>query len=176
MAGKIEVQGRVRIGQQLFGLLLRGSLSFRRRLRLFWLRVLLGSLGRDTAVATGVVIQGHAHIRVGAECAINDRVVLQCGPGGALRIGDGVTLSFGCVVMAGSYPVDRRGFDRREHHYREVVIEDEAWVGANATILPGVTIGRASLVAAGAVVIRDVPPGCVVAGVPARVVRRFEAA
>jgi acetyltransferase-like isoleucine patch superfamily enzyme len=48
-----------------------------------------------------------------------------------------------------------------------VVIEDDVWVCAGATILPGVTIGKGSIVAAGAVVTRDVPPGILVAGVPA---------
>lgn len=51
-------------------------------------------------------------------------------------------------------------------------IEDDCWIGANATILAGVTIGRGSIVGAGAVVTRDVPPGSVVAGVPARVIRQ----
>jgi acetyltransferase-like isoleucine patch superfamily enzyme len=50
----------------------------------------------------------------------------------------------------------------------EVVIEDEAWVGANVTILKNVHIGRGAIVAAGAVVTRDVGPNEIVAGVPAR--------
>jgi acetyltransferase-like isoleucine patch superfamily enzyme len=50
-------------------------------------------------------------------------------------------------------------------------IEDGVWIGANATILDGCTVGEGSVVAAGAVVTRDVPPLSVVAGVPARVVR-----
>ncbi len=53
------------------------------------------------------------------------------------------------------------------HIWRDVVIEDDVWVCAGATILPGVTIGKGSIVAAGAVVTRDVPPGILVAGVPA---------
>lgn len=56
-----------------------------------------------------------------------------------------------------------------------VVIEDNAWIGEMAAILPGVRIGRGATVAAGAVVTHDVPPYSLVAGVPARVVRRCEA-
>lgn len=53
-----------------------------------------------------------------------------------------------------------------------VFIEDDVWIGEKATVLPGVTIGRGSVVAAGAVVTRDVPPYSVVGGVPARLIKR----
>ncbi len=55
-----------------------------------------------------------------------------------------------------------------------VVIEDDAWIGLHAIILKGVTIGARSIVGAGAVVTRDVPPDCIVAGNPARVIRRLD--
>ncbi|MEV7663036.1 DapH/DapD/GlmU-related protein [Paenarthrobacter sp. NPDC089316] len=54
---------------------------------------------------------------------------------------------------------------------REVVIEDDVWIGARAIILPGVRVGRGSVVAAAAVVTKSVPPFSVVAGNPARVVK-----
>ena len=57
-----------------------------------------------------------------------------------------------------------------------MVIEDGCWIGANVTILKGVTIGRGSVVAAGAVVTRSCPPYSIVGGVPARVIKpRFTA-
>lgn len=60
-----------------------------------------------------------------------------------------------------------------------IVIKRNAWIGAGATILPGVIVGENSVVAAGAVVSRDVPPNTVVAGIPAKVVKtitdRYEA-
>jgi acetyltransferase-like isoleucine patch superfamily enzyme len=55
-----------------------------------------------------------------------------------------------------------------------VTIEDECWIGAMAAILDGVTVGHNSVVAAGAVVIEDVPPYSLVAGVPARVIRNLK--
>lgn len=54
-----------------------------------------------------------------------------------------------------------------------IVIGDKVWIGANATVLPGVTIGKGAIVAAGAVVHRDVPPFTVVGGVPARILREL---
>jgi acetyltransferase-like isoleucine patch superfamily enzyme len=56
----------------------------------------------------------------------------------------------------------------------EVVVEDNAYIGAGAIILPGVRIGRKAIVAAGAVVTKDVPAGTIVAGVPAKVIKRLE--
>ena len=53
-----------------------------------------------------------------------------------------------------------------------VVVEEDVWIGARAILLSGVTIGRGSIVAAGAVVTKDVPPYCIVGGVPARIIRR----
>jgi acetyltransferase-like isoleucine patch superfamily enzyme len=55
-----------------------------------------------------------------------------------------------------------------------IVIKKGAWVGINATILPGVTIGENSVVSAGAVVSQSVPPNCIVAGNPAKVIREFK--
>ncbi len=55
-----------------------------------------------------------------------------------------------------------------------IVIEDDVWIGAGATVLPGVTVGQGSVVAAGAVVTKNVPPFCVVGGVPARVIKELE--
>lgn len=57
------------------------------------------------------------------------------------------------------------------HDCEPVVIEDEGWVGANAVVLPGVRIGRGAVVAAGAVVTKDVAPYTIVGGVPARMIR-----
>lgn len=56
---------------------------------------------------------------------------------------------------------------------KPIRIGDDCWIGARAIILPGVTIGDGSMVAAGAVVSKDVEPGCVVGGVPARIIRRL---
>lgn len=55
-----------------------------------------------------------------------------------------------------------------------IVIKKGAWVGINATILPGVTIGENSVVSAGAVVNKDVPPNCIVAGNPAQIIKEFK--
>lgn len=90
---------------------------------------------------------------------------------GPVTIGSHVNLAQGITISAlnhnfadPSLPIDAQGVSTSQ-----IVIEDDVWIGANAVVLPGVRIGRHSVVAAGAVVTRDVPSGSLVAGVPATV-------
>lgn len=81
-----------------------------------------------------------------------------------LRIGDNVTVSFRVTMVAHGPKSDPSNMD--------IVIEDGAYIGCNATILPGVTVGRNAGVGACSVVTRDVPAGAIVAGNPARILRQ----
>lgn len=66
--------------------------------------------------------------------------------------------------------------EKRPEDDRDIVFEGDNWIGANATILRGVTVGRGAIIAAGAVVTKDVPPYSVCGGVPARCLKmRFDA-
>ena len=71
--------------------------------------------------------------------------------------------------------IDITDKEKRPEDDRDIVIESDVWVGANSTILRGVTVGEGSVIAAGAVVTKDVPPYSIVGGVPARVLKmRFD--
>ncbi len=109
---------------------------------------------------------------------------------GRLRIGDRVFVNCGTVVVAVKeivigddvalanevYIVDSNshGIEGKPHVEAPVRIGSGTWVGNRAMILPGVSLGRRVVVAAGAVVTRDVPDDCLVAGNPARVIRALE--
>jgi len=88
---------------------------------------------------------------------------------GGITIEDDVQIGPRVNLTSENHPLDPN--DRKTVLLQPLVIKRNAWIGAGATILPGVTIGENSIVAAGAVVSRDVPPNTVVAGVPARVVK-----
>ncbi|MEP7190805.1 MAG: DapH/DapD/GlmU-related protein, partial [Roseiflexaceae bacterium] len=75
------------------------------------------------------------------------------------------------VVLTGSHEVGPPSQRAAALYTKTVTIGDGAWLGARCTILPGVTIGAGAIVAAGAVVNRDVPPNTLVAGIPAHVVK-----
>ena len=104
---------------------------------------------------------------IGARTIVNRGCCLDARSG--LRIGDDVSISPEVAILTTQHDVANRDFALQG---RAVVIEDHVWIGMRAMVLPGVTIGRGAVVAAGAVVTRDVAPLDIVAGVPARPVGR----
>jgi len=100
---------------------------------------------------------------VGARTWINRSCTLDLR--GGLDIGADVSISPEVMILTATHGIDSPSFEVLN---RRVVIEDHVWIGTRATILPGVTLGRGAVVAAGAVVTRDVPPLTIVGGVPAR--------
>ena len=98
-----------------------------------------------------------AHTWINRDCCLDVR--------GGLRIGDDVSISPEVTILTAWHPVDDPEFRVTTS---PVEIGDNVFVGTRATIMPGVTIGRGAVIAAGAVVPRDVPPLAIVAGVPAR--------
>lgn len=120
-----------------------------------------------------------AGARVGCDCNICDHTFIE----GGARVGDRVTLKCGVFLWDGvcleddvfvgpsaSFTNDRFPRSRqRPARFLDTVVEQGASIGAAATILPGIRIGRLSMVGAGAVVTRDVPPYAIVRGNPARI-------
>ena len=94
---------------------------------------------------------------------------------GPVKIGHHVNLAQGITVTALNHNFDdtNKRIDEQGVSTNAVTIEDDVWIGANAVILPGVTIGNHCVVAAGAVVTKDVPPHSLVAGVPAKVIKQI---
>lgn len=116
-------------------------------------------------------------IRIGADVYMGFDIELETNFPELVSIGDHVTISHRCIISAhmGS-PSDtpvKRSFPLNA---KPVVIENGAWICIGAIILPGVTIGENAVVAAGAVVSRDVPANTMVAGVPARHVKQLDTA
>lgn len=130
---------------------------------------------RGARLETFRPVAGEVRLRIG------DGTVIQPG----VHIGAAESVTIGCNVLfaSGVYVTDHDHdvsdpFENVIHNRRlvtaPVVIGDHAWLGERVIVLKGVTIGERSIVGAGSVVTRDVPPLSIAAGVPARVLRRFD--
>ncbi|MGR6981617.1 DapH/DapD/GlmU-related protein [Testudinibacter sp. P27/CKL/0425] len=106
------------------------------------------------------------HLRIGKNVFINSGVMFT--DLGGITLEDNVLIGPSANIISVNHPLEpakRRGIILSPVH-----IGKNAWIGANATILPGVTVGENAVIAAGAVVTKDVPPNTVVASVPAKVI------
>jgi acetyltransferase-like isoleucine patch superfamily enzyme len=110
----------------------------------------------------GVNIRVGRNVFINHSCTLNDI--------GGITIGDEVFIGPRVSLITSGHPIDPT-FRRRQIVAAPITIERGVWLCTGATVLHGVTVGEDSVVAAGAVVTRDVPAGVVVGGVPARVLR-----
>ncbi|MCS6910205.1 MAG: acyltransferase [Anaerolineales bacterium] len=136
------------------------------------------TIGDDTIVMHGAVLHvynfrdlPHAGITIGAKSLIGEYTVIR-GQGG-VHIGDRVYTSPFTQIIAVNHVFDdpNRPFVEQGITAEGIVIEDDVWLGASAVVTDGVRVGRGAVVAAGAVVTKDVPPYTVVGGVPAKPIR-----
>lgn len=114
--------------------------------------------------AVGDVIIGD-HTRIGLHNTIIGPVTIGC----HVNLAQGITVT----ALNHNFEASDKRIDEQGVSTTPVIIEDDIWIGANAVILPGVTIGNHSVVAAGAVVTKNVPPHSLVAGVPAKIIKQI---
>ena len=133
-------------------------------------------IGKNSSIAPGALIQGN--VTLGENCSVQAYSVL-VGYGnaenrtGEIRIGNNVRIAPHVMMIAANHvyrdptvPICQQGLDPKH-----IVIEDDVWIAGRVNILAGVTVGKGSVIAAGAVVTKDVPPYSVMAGVPAKKIK-----
>jgi maltose O-acetyltransferase len=114
----------------------------------------------------------HTRLAVGCDTRFNIGCILDLY--GYIKIGDHVSFGPQVLILTGEHEIGDSERRIGALSQATVTIGDGCWIGARATILPGVTISAGSVVAAGAVVTHDVPPNTVVGGVPAKVLRTLD--
>ncbi len=138
-------------------------------------------IGAGTLVMHGAVLHvynfrdlPHAFIKIGCDSLVGEYSVIR-GQGG-VTIGDRVYTSPGTQIIAVNHVFDdpERPFVEQGITAQGIVIEDDVWLGSNCVITDGVRVGKGAVVAAGAVVTKDVPPHTIAAGVPAKVIREID--
>jgi len=110
------------------------------------------------------------NIHVGENVFINSGCKMQ--DQGGIYIGDDVLIGHNACLLTLNHAQDPE--NRADMYPEPIHIEDKAWLGSNVTVLPGVTIGEGAIVAAGAVVTKDVDPNTIVGGIPAKFIKNVE--
>lgn len=127
---------------------------------LFWPGVVINIKGRDR--------NNKGVLEIGDSTTIGDRTEFHIAE--KISIGNNVVIAWDCVILDHSY----HKIKGEPEKIKPVVIEDNVWIACRSIILPGVRISSNSVVAAGSVVTKDVPPNTLVAGNPARILREID--
>jgi len=146
----IRVHGRLKVIRK------NGTVAIGRRTTV-WPGVKLTSISKDPA--------SPARLTIGDYSSVGDRTQIHCCE--KVSIGNYVLISWDVNILENNFHTTTDGGIKSA----PVIIEDRAWIGCRVIILAGVTVGEGAIVAAGSVVTRDVPPGMLVAGNPAKVIR-----
>jgi maltose O-acetyltransferase len=133
------------------------------------LRELLGAVGDGADIQPRFACDYGCYIRIGRRAFINyNCVFLDCAP---IEIGDDLQMAPAVQLYTATHPLDRAIRAAGLEYARPIRIGDGVWIGGGAIVLPGVTIGDGCVVGAGSVVTRDLPPGSLAVGNPARIIR-----
>ncbi|MGM9695702.1 MAG: acyltransferase [Alloprevotella sp.] len=135
-------------------------------IRLFLYKLYGARIGRKALIYKGCEIRDPRNLVIGNGSIIGDDAVLDARAG--LTIGENVNFSSGVQIWTMQHDYRDPYFRCNPIHYGPVCIGNRAWIGPRVIILHSVTIGEGAVVAAGAVVTKDVPPFTVVAGIPAK--------
>lgn len=140
----------------------------------FWRNWLLCNLVRVAPRGVINVLHRWRGVRMGRDCYIDPNAILETAYPENISLGDDVRVAAGAIVMT---HIKAPNYLRDKGYVplvlKPVRLDDHSFIGVNAVVLPGVTVGKAAVVASGAVVTADVPPFTMVAGNPAKVVKRF---
>ncbi|GLV63175.1 acetyltransferase [Bacillus mycoides] len=143
--------------------------GFAKKFRYFCAKQIVEQIGKNVNVEKGAII--HETTKIGENSGVGVNCVLSRN----VTIGNNVLMGPECLI----YTYNQHKFNPETLSYegndeiKPVNIQDNSWLGARCTILPGVTVGRGSTVAANSVVTKDVPEFCVVAGNPAKLVKKL---
>lgn len=136
-------------------------------IRNLYLRFFRSKIGKGSRIDMGCYLRSFNKLSIGDHTHINHGTIIQAFA--PIKIGNNVSISLDCKLIAGGHDANSPFF---EADHRPIIIEDYVWVGVGATILRGVKIGEGAIIAAGAVVTKDVPPYTIVGGIPAKYISK----
>ncbi len=145
------------------------------RTRAFFWSFLLKNIGHSVDIMSGVIIMSPQNVQIGHDVLLNAGTKI--GGQKGVRIGNYVQLSYNVNLVSENHAYHNPSLPIKTQGYfgGPIDIGSDVWVGANAVILPNIKIGKGAIVAANAVVTKDVEPYAIVGGVPARLIKyRFK--
>lgn len=134
-------------------------------IRRTWIKM-FSHIGKNSIVLSYVEIRNPKNVYIGNHSVVNRRVLLD-GRGGKLQVGNNVDIAQETNIWTMEHDLNS---DYHNSIGADVVIEDYVWIASRVTILPGIRIGRGAVIAAGAVVTKDVPSMAIVGGIPAKII------
>ena len=135
------------------------------------LRRYLGYCGENVVIKEEVMIISPQNVFIDSYTSIGERCYFRAT--GGIRIGKYCQIANNTIIATTNHKINGKLYYNNVEN-KEVVIGDNVWIGSGAKIMPGVTIGNNSVIAAGAVVTKNVPKNVVVGGVPAKIIRNIE--
>jgi len=142
------------------------------RIRVFYLARVIKVIAPDnnSSFQENVYISKPGKVKIGRHCQINEDVFIQ-----GAEIGDYVMIAPRVAILCNMHKFERTDLPmalQGKVLNNKVIIEDDVWLGRNVVVMPGVRIGKGSIIASGAVVTKDVEPYSVMGGVPARLIKK----
>lgn len=114
------------------------------------------------------------NIEIGEDTFIGHQVLITGNSQYKIKIGANVDIAPRVCILSGSHVIDMIGnHSAGEGSGGDVIIEDGAWVGASTTVLPGTRIGKKSIIGAGSLVVKDIPPYCIAVGNPCKPIKMW---
>lgn len=128
-------------------------------------------LGFNAKINNGIKIISHENLSIGNDCSINSGTFINAV--GSVIIGENVIIGPNVIIHSANHKFDSIQIPicTQGHDHKKVVINNDVWIGGGAIILPGVSIGKGSIVAAGSVVTKNVEEYSIVGSVPAKILK-----
>jgi acetyltransferase-like isoleucine patch superfamily enzyme len=141
----------------------------------FFLRVAGVKIGNNVRICSSVKIIGDGCLSIGSNTWIGPNILLSSSHPATISIGENVDIAPNVYIGTGSHVIDMIGQNSAGLAYNDsIVIENGVWIGAGAIILPGVKIGKKSVVASGCLVNKDVESFSLIGGVPGKMIRNYK--
>ncbi len=135
------------------------------------IKKLFGSTKENLCIVAPFWCDYGYNIHIGENFFANHNfVILDCAK---VTFGDNVFIAPNCVFSTAGHPLDVEQRNKGLEYAYPITVEDNVWIGASVTVLPNVTIGSGSIIAAGSIVNRDIPKGVIAAGNPCKVIRKI---